>query len=211
MKKKRASLRHVRSGPFWDEFGAFIKHPIDCISDGEQELKAFSLFATNEVPTIVRRRLESKSPEITDQERSQWANFVTRCIEDAMKAFKEERMRNSKPFGKNKTFPEMIKAPTLHQQRPLVDTLAQDEAVSFTPATDRSPYFSTTEEQTELETADIGQGPTPAVTWGSERSCTTRESIQAINEGQHVARLGKSDTFDILQGPTPAATLDLNC
>jgi hypothetical protein len=185
---------------------------IDCISDGEQQLSAFSLYAANELPRLVQRRLENSKSEISQQLRDEWAKFVTSCVEDVLNSFTDKRLRKQDSSGENHATSSLLDAQTLDKKQPLVEESARDDKSASTPATNGSPYYSMTEEHTGVEIASVRQTLTPAVSWELGGSSVEKERIQATGEQPNGARLDEiacHETASIRQTPTPAVTWEL--
>jgi hypothetical protein len=135
-------------------------------------------------------------------------------MEDSLKSFQNERMQDLQSTVQKDTPSSLSDAPTLDEQRPLMQWPARDDLTSSATERNGSPNFSRIEERTGCETPSIRQGPTPAVTWELGRSSEERDGIQASYKQHSTAGLDDItplETSNIFQGPTPAATFDLGC
>jgi hypothetical protein len=112
------------------------------------------------MPTVVRRRLDTNHPtSIPTQQPDEWTKFVTSCVEDLLKAFRDRQPESPVCIVREEQVPPSFGGPPVH----IEDTLAKSPAGHDITPTNGSPKFSREDEGISYDMPELPRDLASAV------------------------------------------------
>jgi hypothetical protein len=129
--------------------------------------------------TVVRRRLDANHYSTTAvRETDEWAKFLTGCVEELLKAFKERQPRSRKA-----TIPVPLGNFSHQTEHPLVESPARYDVTPHNSVIERSPKSNRIDEGISYDEPDLPRN-LAATTFDFSWPSSHVEQVQSAHEQQ---------------------------